>query len=554
MYKIKYKITIILTLAITLVFSCKDLDELNINPNGVDPADGHPNLLIATVMSEVGKRVVDLGFGDIAGVMQHTQKDGWSGGHNDYDWFDGGGGKSWGEYYNILRTNDELLNKADEFGLDFHKGVGLVMRAYTFGLITDLWGDAPYTNALNGEEGGEANLKPIYDNQKDIYMGIIADLETANELLSKDQSEYSNIIPAQDVFYNGKVSSWRKLANSLALRYYMRISDSNKEESFAKAGIEKIVGDQSNFPIIASSDDDATMDYIGASPDDSWPSNTVFDISTSGSYNRIKVCATLIDTLKALSDPRIGVYANNIELALVVDPALPDDGDIIIGNERHVSQQIADKYEADYGPLDLSTDYIGLPPSKKAAGIYNLNPNIPQGELNPHCSQLNSMYKNASGPMLKARLMSASEVHFILAEAAQKGWSVGDAESHYNAGIMASLETWGVSDEYENYISGAAAYDGSLQQLIQQKWISSWTAAAESWFDYRRPGYPKFNTGTTAKKQAIPLRFYYMFDEKNLNPANYGIARDELEKTSYADDEDSAWSKSWLLIGTGLPY
>ena len=55
-------------------------------------------------------------------------------------------------------------------------------------------------------------------------MKIFEDLETANTLLSKDQSSYRNIDPNQDLIYRGDVSKWRKFANSLALRYYMRLS------------------------------------------------------------------------------------------------------------------------------------------------------------------------------------------------------------------------------------------------------------------------------------------------------------------------------------------
>ncbi len=554
MKNIKLKISVFMLLCTTLVFSCKDLDELNINPNGVDPANGHPNLLMATVMTELGKTIVGLGYGDIAGVMQHTQKDGWSGGHNDYNW--ASNGQSWSGYYSILRTNDELLNKAEELNLDFHKGVGLVMRAYIFGLITDLWGDAPYTSALNGELGGTANLKPSYDDQRDIYMGVLADLDEANTLLSGSQSSYSDIIPAQDVFYQGTASNWRKLANSLALRYYMRISD--KEASMAQAGIEEIVGDQSMYPIILSAGDDATMDYIGAADFDSWPNNTVFDRSTSGGYNRIKVCSTLIDALQTLSDPRIGVYADKIEIPLVVEPAWADDRDEIIDGVRHIAQNIADDYEANWGePLNLDPEYVGLPPSSPAGGAYNLNPDLAQGTLNPHCSQLNSMYKESAGSMLKARLMAASEVNLILAEAAQKGWNVGgSAQAYYEAGVRASLTTWGVSDQYDTYIAGDAAYDGTLEQLIEQKWIASWTAAAESWFDYRRTGFPVLQAGPNAQRQAIPLRFYYMLGEIQLNPVNIGVAIEDLTTTSFTspDPKNSAWSKSWLLQGTGKPY
>ena len=554
MQNFKYITKLALTTAAILVCSCKDLDELNINPNGVDPANGHPNLLMATVMTDLGQTVVDLGFGNIAGVMQHTQRDGWASEHNNYDWVSEG--QSWSDYYGILRTNDEMLNLAEAFNLDFHKGVGLVMRAYTFGLITDLWGDAPYTSSLNGEQGGEANLKPVFNDQQEIYLGILADLEEANSLLSGEQGDYTDIIPAQDVYYDGNVAKWRKFANSLALRYYMRIS--NKEEAIARAGTEKIMADQGTYPIITAAEDDAAMGYIGATSDDSWPSNTVFDQTTNGTYFRTKMCATLLERLQKLDDPRITRFAEKIELPLVIEPGWEDDRDEIVGNERRIAQNIADNYEQAFGiPLNLDQEYVGLPPSLSTGQSYNLNPDLGQGTYNPHCSQLNLIYREASHPLLKARMMSASEVHFILAEAALKGWSVGaDANTYYDWAIKASLETWDLSIAFDDYIAGEASYKGTLEQLIEQKWIASWTAAAESWFDYRRTGFPKLETGEEAVRQAIPLRFYYMLDELNLNPVNARAAIDKLETTGFTapDPNNSAWSRSWLLIGTGLPY
>ena len=76
------------------------------------------------------------------------------------------------------------------------------MKSFMFGLITDLWGDAPYTNALKGELLGE-NIKPSYDSQDVIYTGILADLETANTLLSKGSEEYKGIVGNADVFFKG---------------------------------------------------------------------------------------------------------------------------------------------------------------------------------------------------------------------------------------------------------------------------------------------------------------------------------------------------------------
>ena len=130
MYKIKNNFIILLTLVFALVTSCEDLDEININPNGVDPETADLNLLLATIETGIGQSVVGLGFGNIAGVMQHTQKDGWSSGHNDYDWDNGD--HSWAGYYGILRNNDEFYQKALSGGLEFHQGVSLVMKSYTF--------------------------------------------------------------------------------------------------------------------------------------------------------------------------------------------------------------------------------------------------------------------------------------------------------------------------------------------------------------------------------------------------------------------------------------
>jgi hypothetical protein len=536
-------------------FSCQDLTEVNENPNGVPPDLVNPNLVLPTVLTEAGKAFTNLGYGDIAGVMQHTQKDGWWSGHNDYDWSN----QDWAGYYAILTDNKLVYDRAVKLDYEFHQGVTLVMKSMLFGLITDLWGDAPYTEALLGEQLGEG-LKPTFDSQETIYTGILADLETANTLLSKEKSEYLGIADDADVYYGGDPAAWRKLANSLALRYYMRISD--KKADVAKAGIEKIVGNPAMYPIITTSDEDATMDYTGTSADTSWPNNTVFDKSESN-YSRTKMAATLVEMLQGLNDARLGVWANKVAIPLVVDAAFPPGTDEIVEIDgqkyRHLSPDVVDGVEINTDP-----EYVGLPTSLTGLPVmYNLNPSANQGEYNPHVSQLNDIYRKASGGMLKARLMSASEVHFILAEAALKGWAAGTAKAHYEAGIQTSLETWGVDDSYDDYIDqpSVAYNDGdtdaaNLNKIMTQKWIASWTSATQSWFDYRRTGLPAFEAGPSAKRSQLPVRFYYGTTELLLNADKAGVALDNLSVTTYsgADGANSAWSKPWVIQGTGKPW
>jgi len=542
-----YKKIIALVFLFTSFFSCEDLTEVNTNPNGLQPDVVNPNLVLPTVLTEAAKLYVNLGYQDIAGVVQHTQKDAWSSGHNDYDW---GGNQSWSAYYDILRNNQLVYERSVALNMEFQQGVSLVMRAFMFGLITDLWGDAPYTSALKGEVGKTEDILPAFDSQETIYTGILADLERANTLLSKTKAEYSGIVDNVDVYYSGDPTKWRKMANSLALRYYMRISA--KKADVAKAGIEKIVGNAAQYPIITVNTEDATMGFPGASDGTSWPANAVYDVSGSN-YRRIKMAGTLVESLQSLKDPRLAIWANKVEIPLVVDATLPAGTDKIEGGKRYLSP---DKVGATV--VDTDPEYVGLPTAFSALpSAYNLNPTPGQTSFNPHVSFLNDIYKAATGPLLRARLISAAEVNFILAEAALKGWNAGDAKSRYEAGVRASLNTWGVGGTANTYLANAGvAYDGTLKQVMEQKWIASWTAATESWFDFRRTGLPALKAGPAAKRQVLPVRFYYMQDELNINKANTSAALDKLEVTNFsqADGKNSAWSKPWLVQGTGKPW
>lgn len=529
-------------------FSCKDLTEINENPNGVAPESVNPNLVMPTVLTEAAKLYTNLGYQDIAGVVQHTQKDAWAGGHNDYDW---GGDQSWNGYYDVLRNNDLFQKRAVELKFEFHQGVAKVMKSFMFGLVTDLWGDAPYVNALKGEAGGDANIRPAFDDQQVIYTGILAELEQANTLLSKSKGEYSGIVDNVDVYYGGNPAKWRKMANSLMLRYYMRIS--TKLPDVAKAGIEKIMSNPTQYPIITSNADNAMMSFPGNNEGDSWPANTVTDASGSN-YRRIKMAATLVEKLQALNDPRIAIWANKVQIPLVVDKTLPAGTDIIKDGKRYLSP---DKVGSTV--VDTDPEYVGMPASFSALpSAFNLNPTPGQTSNNPHVSYLNDRYKAAKGDLLKARLVSAAEINFILAEAALKGWNVGGtAKAYYEAGVKASLETWTVGSSYPTYIAGdGVAFNSTVKQIIEQKWIASWTSATEAWFDYRRTGFPNLKAGPSAKRQAIPLRFYYMRDELNINTASAKKALDKLVVTQFsqADGANSPWSKNWLVQGTSLPW
>ncbi|MEX2564474.1 MAG: SusD/RagB family nutrient-binding outer membrane lipoprotein, partial [Cyclobacteriaceae bacterium] len=194
------KIAVIL-LGLILVTGCDEkLSEINTNPYGIDPVNANPNLLLPTVLASSAQDYLALGYNDLAGAVQHTQKNGWYGGHNNYEW----SSRNWSGWYDILRTNDLMITRGNDLENEFFQGVGLTMKSFAFGNIADLWGDAPYIDALQGDEGGDQFQFPKFDSQEVIYDGIIADLQQAASLLASASIEGVNV--GNDLYYEGNIS------------------------------------------------------------------------------------------------------------------------------------------------------------------------------------------------------------------------------------------------------------------------------------------------------------------------------------------------------------
>jgi Starch-binding associating with outer membrane len=556
-----FKLTLVLM--VVVFASCRDLTKLNVDPNTISQITVDPNYVMTTSIVNTVKPYQDENYnGDCAGIMSYLQKSGWGSGGQYFNWTDN---RSWAGNYGTLRDIYLLRDRATDTKSDFHLGVALILKSFTFAQITSLWGDAPYSDAGLGA----LNTKPKFDSQEDIFKGVLADLKTANTLLSKPAASYSNINPSADVIYAGNPAKWQKLANSLRLRYYMRLSV--KSPAVAKAGIEEIMANPSTNPIFTTTDDDALMAYPGLSASDSWNTAIAWDgAPAQGNFTRLQLCAYFRDVLVGVNDPRLPVWFKPDNVQIVVSEAhAGEGGDVTIGNKRYITQaQIAAKGYQVYAPgtwvsatpsattgkvLIDTAKYVGIPLAiaKNEPFTYNLNPSPVQGGANIHVSGMTDMFKANSNPMLKARAITYAEVCFILAEAAQRGYSAGGTQqSWYNTGIQASLTTWGVGTSYATYITKpGVAYDGTLAQLIQQKYISGFLNAQETWFDWRRTGLPVIPIGNAGYKNTLPLRWRYDMTELNINVVNSTAAIAKLVPTANTGQvgNDDSWSKMWLL-------
>jgi hypothetical protein len=200
-----------------------------------------------------------------------------------------------------------------------------------------------------------------------------------------------------------------------------------------------------------------------------------------------------------------------------------------------------------------------------------LNPAIySAGAANPFISYFASMFFGNSNPYLPSRFLTATEVNFLLSEAAVRGWISVSAEEYFKRGIQSSIKEWGVNNGdlrvYNPVTHNIEAYDedvfmgemiakfnnstDKILPIMEQKWLALFVTV-EFYFDWRRTGYPNLgkNLVNGPQGEKIPVRHAFGDSEKNFNEENVNKAIQNLEPPI-----DDLWSKMWLIQGTGKPW
>jgi hypothetical protein len=369
----------------------------------------------------------------------------------------------------------------------------LVMRAFLVESMTDLWGDIPFTDAGKGASG----FTPKYDTQAVIYDSLFAMLTKAAAAPQTSSDPASPLYVrygAKDPVYgiNGEsetveAAKWVKLANSIHARAAMRISQVNPGKAQAEV-VKALAG-----PVLASNADNAFI---------TWPGGTVanplclnwLDSECGGTRDDQRLSERFIDTLKVTGDPRLFEYA---------DPT-------------------AASFKAAPTACDLT--YKGMPNG-------HVSMNVP----NPCNPGKNFGGSNYSRPALRIRLkdspsfiMTYSELLFIKAEAAERGWIAGSAAQFYADAIKASMEQWDVpAADIATYLAKVTYKGGAagLTQIAYEKWVSLFNLETEAYAEYRRLNYPVLKPGPSALTSTIPGRVPYPDIENSLNKENLAAAK-----------------------------
>lgn len=561
--------------------SCTGLTEMNVNPNTLDPKDISTRFVMAKVISASVMHNTNIVYGYgvdqavTAEAMQYLQRDYLEAEvTNTFLWFN----QPWGlGYSNILTNSDYLLQRAPgEADEAFFKAVAKITNSYWYGYMTSAWGDIPYSEAMKAESG---ILKPVYDEQKLVFKGILADLEEANTLLTG--ATVTALTASADPLFAGNVLKWRQFANSLQLRYLMRLSEKSTDMEAigvnVKTKFNEIVTNSTKYPIIITTANNAQVSFPGGTAAASWPGGPL-NFTPRNAFYRRKPAATLVDFLKVRKDPRLTRWIRPVDVQLLVRSNGTANGLVVKEADGKVKRYLS-SFEAG---IDTSL-YVGLPAAHPTPSAYNKNISSVLNDIkavdasiyvdaaaNPSVSYLADIYAKDTDPLVKSVFMSAAEVNFILAEAVVRTWISGSAVDYYKKGITESFSQYSIADGAQmvynpvnhkteafnltTFLTAAEAeYTASTDKLLPiltQSWVAGWLTP-DTWFSWRKTGYPDLgkNLISASKGTKIPVRYGYGDPEKLRNTENTAAAVSRL--TPAVDDQ---WSKMWLINGTGKPW
>lgn len=449
----------LLIAAVWLAGCQKDLERTNINPN--EPTVVQPDYLLSNGI----KANVDTYWGSDATMetsllyiqywakIQYPDPDRYIPASTNIQ-------TVWNNFYaQGIADFTKLAELGDTLHNPNYKAVGIIMRSWIFQVLTDLYGDIPYTQAGNIDK----YLTPVYDSQRVVYRGLLAELKNAVSIISPSDNPILG-----DSLLAGNMNGWKKFANGLRSRIALRLAD--RDPAAAKAVFAELAAEGNFF--LAAGDREVKLNYL-TSPNQ----NPVG--RNRETRNDYRISKTVVDKLKALNDPRLSIYA-----------ALPADTNAYIGVTNGLSADSASR-------LGFSkTSDIGAAFTATQAPAYVFT----------YAEQLFILAEAAQRSLISG---NAADLYAQAIRASFKQYGITGTQV----------------DDY--LAQPAVAYDASnyKKSIGEQKWLALFSEGLEAFAEWRRLDYPQLKPAYTGALQGkMPLRLSYPSSEQALNGANYKAA------------------------------
>lgn len=476
-------------LLMTATVGCKKgFLDINTSPNSVTPGSITPDLICpraehamaATMATSYRIEAHWLGYWSRSGTYgPNADEESYNISSN----FEAG---EWSNWFGILNDLHIMEQKANASGEKLYEGIAKTLKTIGFMYLVDQYNNVPYTEAFDLGN----HILPAYDKGQDIYNDLLVQLDDAQALIVAANPSTNANIAAADIIYGGDQTSWRKFINTQRLKLILRMS---QVPSFnPSAVINKIQTDGSGF--IGSGETASVQPGYLA---DNGKQNPFWD-----SY-RLLYTGDVADQFNRANNYVLNKYRSNSDIRyqyFFQKAATPLHGN--------------DYYGYNFGEV-LPNDF-----EYKAANS--------SGVAGP------GLAKSATQPQW---LFTSVESMFMQAEAIQRGWLPGSAQSAYENAIRESFKWLGIPNyltEANNYInqpgntivdwSTAASSTAKIQLIAMQQYLAlCGVNNFEAWQLYRRLGVPTDLPPSMAPNLAgrhVPYRLQYPQDEFNYNAAN----------------------------------
>lgn len=285
------KIFVVASLFVGLSSCTTDFEQINTNPNLIDQIS--PGTLLNEIIYNVASNNVTNHYNINCQLMQvQLSYPQYYGGIQRYEILETTGDSQWNAAYRWAKNIQEMREAAEQEQSDNYLAIALTLNAWVYSNLTDTFGDVPFSEASQAEEG---ILQARYDRQEEIYTQLLNDLEKANTLYNHSQT----MAYGTDILFANSTVKWQKFTNSLRLRLLLRVSDVRPT---AYDEMAAMLSDPTTYPVIAQPSEAAVLQVTGITPNIS-PWSRALDFS-----NQHAVGEFFIETLNALNDPRRPIY------------------------------------------------------------------------------------------------------------------------------------------------------------------------------------------------------------------------------------------------------
>ena len=431
----KYKISYLIWVLLACIFgftSCSDqyMEDMNTDPSKAETIDPNAQLTTAQLQTYGDLGMVEIYRNYLYGFTQQLMGC-WNttnyGGRHTLD--NSEVSRVLTTFYTAAIKNladAQCRTATDEGKTNIHAAL-TIYRVYLMSIITDIYGDVPCYEAGKGFLEGIFN--PRYDTQEEIYLSFFDDLSQAEQALSASKDAITG-----DVIYGGDIQKWKKLANSLRMRFAMRISNVAPER--ARQEFEAALAAEGG--IFESADDEALIKYMdvafsfGQEAYSDYRGNALSQLlfGNDPANNPSYLCSTLFNQLYSTSDPRTFMLSRCYYDGLM--SATRPDNRIDLTDEmlsKGIAFQPRDRGAYSWEPWPAGYD------SDVLKALAENNPAIEVSVARETEPKLANNFLKGDNPGV---VMTFAETRFLLAEAALKNWNLGsmsqDVESFYAEG------------------------------------------------------------------------------------------------------------------------